>query len=155
MSFKRSDGSDALRIYALSNGREGRMSRDSVLSAGHSQQQHLDDNASIAESVIAPLPEPKLPDLDLPQSSLDLDLNLTFESILASVNTSPEPETDKVQKRASNVMKLAQENAKLQEELKAMNARLEAAERKQAELRRLEAQAGKQAGQSVKTAAAS
>ncbi len=89
MSFKRSDGSDALRIYALSNGREGRMSRDSVLSL---QQQHLDDNASIAESVIAPLPEPKLPDLDLPQSSLDLDLNLTFESILASVNTSPEPE---------------------------------------------------------------
>lgn len=47
-----------------------------------------------------------------------------------------------MQKRASNVLKLTQENAKLQEELKAMNARLEAAERKQAELRRMEAQAG-------------
>ena len=86
MSFKRSDGSDALRIYALSNGREGRMSRDSVLT----KHTAFDDNASIAESVLAPLPEPKLPDLDLPQSSLDL--NLTFESILSSANTSPEPE---------------------------------------------------------------
>jgi hypothetical protein len=53
-----------------------------------------------------------------------------------------------VQKRASNVLKLTQENAKLQEELKAMNARLEAAERKQAELRRMEAQAGGKGSQS-------
>ncbi|KAI0093916.1 hypothetical protein BDY19DRAFT_902619 [Irpex rosettiformis] len=142
MSFKRSDGSDALRIYALSNGREGRLSRDSVLTT-------LDDNASIAESVVAPLPEPKLPDLDLPQSSLDL--TMTFDTILSSANTSPEPETDKVQKRASNVLKLAQENAKLQEELKAMNARLEAAEKKQAELRRLEAQAGQAANRAAAT----
>ena len=63
--------------------------------------------------------------------------------------------TDKVQKRASNVLKLAQENAKLQEELRAMNARLEAAEKKQAELRRLEAlQAGRQEGQAAKRATA-
>lgn len=42
-------------------------------------------------------------------------------------------------KRASNVLKLAQENEKLKEELRAMNERLEAAERKQQELRQREA----------------
>ena len=42
---------------------------------------------------------------------------------------------DKVQKRASNVLKLAQENEKLKEELRAMNERIEAAERRQKELR--------------------
>ncbi|KAI0341580.1 hypothetical protein BDW22DRAFT_1358401 [Trametopsis cervina] len=109
---------------------EVRKSLESVRS-----HQTFDETASIAESFIAPLPEPKLPDLDLPQSEFD------FESILSSVIASPEPETEKVNKRASNVLKLAQENAKLQEELKAMNARLEAAERRQAELRRLEAEA--------------
>jgi len=41
---------------------------------------------------------------------------------------------EKVQKRASNVMKLTQENEKLKEELRAMSARLEAAERKRQEL---------------------
>lgn len=46
---------------------------------------------------------------------------------------------DKVQKRASNVLKLAQENEKLMQELAAMNARIEAAERKQRELRQREA----------------
>lgn len=45
-----------------------------------------------------------------------------------------EPQAEKVQKRASNVMKLTQENEKLKEELKAMTARLEAAERKRQEL---------------------
>ncbi|KAI0690569.1 hypothetical protein BC835DRAFT_171706 [Cytidiella melzeri] len=129
---------------------QSRMSRDSVLS----QQPPFDDNASMAESIITPLPEPKLPDLDLPQATLDL--TMTFDTILSAIDTSPEPETAKVQKRASNVLKLAQENAKLQEELKAMNARLEAAERKQAELRRLEARAAAsgQAGQSQSAKAA-
>lgn len=47
--------------------------------------------------------------------------------------------TERVSKRASNVLKLAQENEKLKEELRAMNARLEAAERKQQELRQREA----------------
>lgn len=37
-------------------------------------------------------------------------------------------------KRASNVAKLAQENAKLNDELRAMTERIEAAERKRAEL---------------------
>ena len=39
-----------------------------------------------------------------------------------------------LQKRASNVLKLTQENEKLQAELRAMTARLEAAERKQKDL---------------------
>ena len=41
---------------------------------------------------------------------------------------------DKVQKRASNVMKLTEQNEKLKEELRAMTERLEAAERKQRDL---------------------
>lgn len=40
----------------------------------------------------------------------------------------------KVHKRASNVMKLSQENESLKEQLRAMTERLEAAERKQREL---------------------
>lgn len=52
---------------------------------------------------------------------------------------------ERVQKRASNVLKLAQENEKLMEELRAMNARLEEAERRQQELRQREAQRGTQA----------
>ncbi|CAL1704544.1 unnamed protein product [Somion occarium] len=85
---------------------------------------------------IAPLPEPRLPDLELPQS--ELDLTVTFESLLSEVTgkTAEPEETQKVQKRASNVLKLAQENAKLQEELRAMNERLEAAQRRQEELGR-------------------
>jgi hypothetical protein len=42
----------------------------------------------------------------------------------------------KVHKRASNVMKLAQENEKLRAELKGMTDRLEAAERKRLEIAR-------------------
>lgn len=42
--------------------------------------------------------------------------------------------TDRVQKRQSNVMKLAEQNEKLKEELRAMTERLEAAERKQRDL---------------------
>ena len=41
---------------------------------------------------------------------------------------------DKVNKRASNVMKLSQENEKLQAELKAMAERLDAMERRRAQL---------------------
>jgi len=76
---------------------------------------------------------PQLPDLDLPQS--ELDLTMTFESIMAEPEArSKDPDVQIVQKRASNVMKLAQENERLQAELRAMTARLEAAERKQQEL---------------------
>ena len=55
---------------------------------------------------------------------------------------------ERVNKRASNVLKLAQENEKLQEELRAMNARLEAAERRQKELRQQREAAGGKASAS-------
>lgn len=42
--------------------------------------------------------------------------------------------TDKIQKRASNVMKLAQETEKLKAELKALTDRLEAAEEREGKL---------------------
>ncbi|RDX56733.1 hypothetical protein OH76DRAFT_1336679, partial [Lentinus brumalis] len=77
--------------------------------------------------------EPARIDLELPQA--DLDLTMTFETILAEVAPAePAPEMDRVQKRQSNVMKLAEQNEKLKEELRAMTERLEAAERKQREL---------------------
>ena len=42
--------------------------------------------------------------------------------------------TERVHKRQSNVMKLAEQNEKLKEELRAMTERLEAAERRQKDL---------------------
>ncbi|EMD38368.1 hypothetical protein CERSUDRAFT_113533 [Gelatoporia subvermispora B] len=77
-------------------------------------------------------PEPLL-ELEIPPS--ELDLTMTFESILSETAASDEPETKAVYKRASNVLKLSQENEKLKEELRLMTERLEAAERKQQELR--------------------
>jgi len=76
---------------------------------------------------------PQLLDVELPQS--ELDLTMTFESILAETASQGAPETEIVQKRASNVFKLTQENEKLKEELRAMTERLEAAERRQRELK--------------------
>ncbi|KAI0950650.1 hypothetical protein AcV7_009048 [Taiwanofungus camphoratus] len=76
---------------------------------------------------------PRLPDLDLSQS--EFDLTKTLESILANpILHNEDPEAETVQKRASNVFKLSQENEKLKAELRAMTERLEAAERKQQEL---------------------
>ena len=50
-----------------------------------------------------------------------------------------------MQKRASNVLKLAEENEKLKAELRAMTERLEAAERKRKEIEQRRAQpAGQQ-----------
>lgn len=72
--------SDPSRIHASPNPSDPRRSFDSA-------QQYVDDGASIAESVITPLPEPKLPDLNL--SSLDLAMSL--ESIL-STTVAAEPE---------------------------------------------------------------
>ncbi len=53
-----------------------------------------DDGASIlSDSPLPPLPEPRLPDLDLPQS--ELDLTTTFASILAeSEDTHIVPEAE-------------------------------------------------------------
>lgn len=53
--------------------------RKSLESTRSYQQQ--DDAASFQEGPVMPLPQPQLPDLDLPQS--ELDLTTTFESILA------------------------------------------------------------------------
>ncbi|KAF5330683.1 hypothetical protein D9619_005770 [Psilocybe cf. subviscida] len=73
--------------------------------------------------------QPPLVDLpELPTSELNLD----FSSIIDPAT----PEGQKIQKRASNVMKLAEENEKLKAELKAMTDRLEAAERATAQRRR-------------------
>ncbi|KAJ6596836.1 hypothetical protein DFH09DRAFT_1132858 [Mycena vulgaris] len=74
---------------------------------------------SEARSISPTLPE-------IPGASLELDL----DSILNASN----PESEKVKKRASNVLKLSQENEKLKEELKAMSDRLEAAERRREQL---------------------
>ncbi|KAF9457174.1 hypothetical protein BDZ94DRAFT_261882 [Collybia nuda] len=68
---------------------------------------------------------------EIPAPDLDLDLSSIIGSSNADVNS-------KVQKRASNVMKLSQENEKLKAELKAMSDRLEAAERRREELAKKE-----------------
>ncbi|KAF8559812.1 hypothetical protein OG21DRAFT_1480537 [Imleria badia] len=72
-------------------------------------------------------PSPSLPEIP----AVDLDLTCSFNSILG---TNPEPPVERMQKRASNVLKLTQENEKLKEELRAMTARLEAAERRRQEI---------------------
>ncbi|KAJ7046727.1 hypothetical protein C8F04DRAFT_1061524 [Mycena alexandri] len=77
---------------------------------------------------------PLLP--QIPGAALDLDLDL--DSILSAAN--PDPESDKVKKRASNVLKLSQENEKLKAELKAMTDRLEAAEKRREMLARKQQQ---------------
>lgn len=71
---------------------------------------------------------PPLPEIPAP----DLDLSLSLESIIGQSF----PTSDKVSKRASNVLKLSEENEKLKQELRAMSERLEAAERRRAELDR-------------------
>ncbi|KAJ7135686.1 hypothetical protein C8R44DRAFT_869400 [Mycena epipterygia] len=60
---------------------------------------------SQARSISPILPE-------IPGAALDLD----FTAILNALN--PDPESEKVKKRAINVLKLSQENEKLKEELK-------------------------------------
>ncbi|KAJ7172532.1 hypothetical protein C8R46DRAFT_1216345 [Mycena filopes] len=72
----------------------------------------------------------------IPGAALDLELDL--ESILSAAN--PDPESAKVNKRASNVLKLSQENEKLKAELKAMTDRLEAAEKRREMLARKQQQ---------------
>ncbi|KAI0721053.1 hypothetical protein C8T65DRAFT_632075 [Cerioporus squamosus] len=92
---------------------------------------YYDDEDVFDEYTHERLPtEPARIDLELPESNLDL--TMTFNTILAEAE--PAPEMDRVQKRQSNVMKLAEQNEKLKEELRAMTERLEAAERKQREL---------------------
>ncbi|TFK54940.1 hypothetical protein OE88DRAFT_980018 [Heliocybe sulcata] len=73
---------------------------------------------------------PNLP--ELPKHELEF----SFDSILRDGNSefAAGPEVERVQKRASNVLKLSQENEKLNAELKAMTERIEAAERRRKEL---------------------
>ncbi|KAG1877925.1 hypothetical protein DFJ58DRAFT_753251 [Suillus subalutaceus] len=79
-------------------------------------------------------PRPETPAPALPEiPAAELDLTFSFDTIMGFSKIS-EPQAEKVQKRASNVMKLTQENEKLKEELRAMTTRLEAAERKRQEL---------------------
>ena len=104
----------------------------------------IPDNASVI-SAVRPLPPlGQLPEIP------DSDLDLSLDSILGAVATDPyalslslslhspltplSGATETVHKRASNVLKLAQENEKLKAELRAMSERIEAAERKQREL---------------------
>ena len=54
--------------------------------------------------------------------------------LTGTISHRPPPSSERVQKRASNVLKLTQENEKLKEELRAMTARLEAAERRRQEI---------------------
>lgn len=74
-------------------------------------------------------PSPALPEIP----TANLDLTFSFGPIFGQSN-GPDSRVENVQKRASNVLKLTQENEKLKEELRAMTARLEAAERKRREL---------------------
>ncbi|KDQ18521.1 hypothetical protein BOTBODRAFT_171347 [Botryobasidium botryosum FD-172 SS1] len=69
----------------------------------------------------------------LPMPALDsepLSLSMDIESVLAAKDS----EQPNVAKRASNVLRLAEETGKLQEELRAMNERVERAERRRLDL---------------------
>jgi len=98
----------------------------------------MDERSPLSSSTLqhglAPRPASRTPSPSLPEiPAADLDLTLSFDSILGT-NKSAEPHVERVQKRASSVLKLTQENEKLKEELKAMTARLEAAERRRQEI---------------------
>ncbi|KAI0647093.1 hypothetical protein C8Q79DRAFT_1009235 [Trametes meyenii] len=131
-------------------------SRDSLRSLAHSHMSQASDGQYHDDAFedFDRLPSsPARLDIDLPESNLDLTID--FNTILAESRSAPAPaeekvEMDKVQKRASNVMKLAEQNERLKAELRAMTERLEAAERRQRELAQAQAQA--QAAQGKGTA---
>ncbi|TFK42643.1 hypothetical protein BDQ12DRAFT_676551 [Crucibulum laeve] len=79
-----------------------------------------------AQDAVAEPPKPLLP--EIPAGELNVDF-------LSSIIGPTSAEEEKLKKRASSVLKLAEENEKLKEELKAMTDRLEAAERKRQQLR--------------------
>ncbi|KAH9484333.1 hypothetical protein JR316_0003814 [Psilocybe cubensis] len=106
-----------------------------------SSPRQLEENSIPAEqqNQTGDVPESPIRDekpvfMDLPEIP---STNLSFD-----FSTLIDPETaakvEKVQKRQSNVLKLAEENEKLKAELKAMTDRLEAAERRKKELISLE-----------------
>ncbi|EAU88595.1 hypothetical protein CC1G_04301 [Coprinopsis cinerea okayama7 len=85
-----------------------------------------DSTESCEQPQAAAAPKTLLP--DIPSGELSFDLGF------ATPEQTETTEFQKLQKRASNVMKLSEENDKLKEELKAMTERLEAAERRKTEL---------------------
>ncbi|KAI0670340.1 hypothetical protein C8Q78DRAFT_1069965 [Trametes maxima] len=134
-------------------------SRDSLRSLARSHmsqasdgQYHDGDGGAFDDDGFDRLPSsPARLDIELPESNLDLTID--FNTILAASRSAPAPveekvEMDKVQKRASNVMKLAEQNERLKAELRAMTERLEAAERRQRELAQAQTQAKGGAGPS-------
>jgi len=78
-------------------------------------------------------PSPVLP--DIPSGDLTIDLGLTSLENSQPDMATASPDYAKLHRRASNVLKLSEENNKLKEELAAMTARIEAAERRRTELR--------------------
>ncbi|KAI9064480.1 hypothetical protein FKP32DRAFT_1570640 [Trametes sanguinea] len=123
---------------------ERQPSRDSLRSLGARSDrapsymsQGDDDTDSLYQHDRLPSSPAKL-DIELPESNLDLTMD--FNSIMAAqAEGQKSEEMDKVQKRASNVMKLAEQNERLKAELRAMTERLEAAERRQRELAQAQA----------------
>ncbi|KAA1469525.1 hypothetical protein DENSPDRAFT_835170 [Dentipellis sp. KUC8613] len=87
---------------------------------------HLRESTTASDDADETSSLPPLPEIP----PAELDLTISLDSILGATSVSSE----KVQKRASNVLKLAEENEKLKQELRAMSERLEAAERRRAEL---------------------
>ncbi|GLB35014.1 hypothetical protein LshimejAT787_0205790 [Lyophyllum shimeji] len=119
---------------------------------GHEREQtdtrsHVDTDASNLEAAVREVSDEQPPEEqpsaegpnystssgftlpEIPADILDLDLEMT-----SLIHPTTKPDVEKVQKRASNVLKLAQENEKLRAELKAMTDRLEAAERRRERL---------------------
>ncbi|KIY50863.1 hypothetical protein FISHEDRAFT_71177 [Fistulina hepatica ATCC 64428] len=101
----------------------------SIEDAQHQGLSEFKDEDEQAQPSAQPLLLPEIAQ----SSSLDIDLS-EFIGPSESTESAPEQATSKLQKRASNVLKLAEENEKLVAELKAMTDRLKAAERRRAEL---------------------
>ncbi|KAF5365723.1 hypothetical protein D9758_003198 [Tetrapyrgos nigripes] len=89
------------------------------------EQNQVIDSEEQMEGPPAIAPLTLLPEI----TSLSDDLDL------GSIIAAGDADVDKLNKRASNVQKLALENEKLKAELQAMSERLEAAEKRREELR--------------------
>ncbi|EJD02300.1 uncharacterized protein FOMMEDRAFT_21054 [Fomitiporia mediterranea MF3/22] len=88
--------------------------------------------SKMTSNSVEPMPPiPSAPPL-LPETKLDV--SLSFDSIIGDINfegADVDPKKKELmEKRQSNVLKLAEENEKLNAELKAMSERLAAAERR-------------------------
>ncbi|KAI5123350.1 hypothetical protein M0805_001771 [Coniferiporia weirii] len=88
----------------------------------------IESRVSRMTSNTEPPPSPGVPVLPEPK----LDISLSFDQIIASASFGDfevdSKKKEQMEKRQSNVLRLAQENEKLNAELKAMSERLRAAE---------------------------